>query len=127
MDIEEKVVGVEEKIVGVEEKIVDAIKQHASHLAGNTEEAFKDVLEKLDHSELAQMCEKHGLDIENIESHAKALFQHDGFKNAIGKLLGKKDDDAEADADEEADVAVSPAVDADINEGVSVAEDVINS
>ena len=85
--------GIEEKVLGVEGKIVDAIKQHASHLAGDTEEAIKDVLDKWDASELAQMCEKHGIDLENIESHAKALFAHDGFKNAISNLLGKKDED----------------------------------
>ena len=79
--------------MGIEEKIVDAIKQHASHLEGNTEEAFKDILGKWDKSELGELCEKHGIDVENIESHAKALFEHDGFMNAIGNLLGKKDDE----------------------------------
>jgi hypothetical protein len=85
--------------MGIEEKIVDAIKEHASHIAGNTEEAFKDVLDKWDKSELGEMCEKHGIDIENIETHAKALFEHDGFKNAIGNLLGKKDEENEAPAE----------------------------
>ena len=85
--------GIEEQIMGVEEKIVDSIKQHASHLAGNTEEAFKDVLDKWDKSELAQMCEKHGINIENIESHAKALFEHNGFKDVIVKLIDKKDEE----------------------------------
>ena len=85
--------GIEEKIMGVEEKIVDTIKQHASHLAGNTEEAFKDVLDKWDKSELAQLCEKHGIDLENIENHAEALFEHNGFKDAIVNLIGKKDEE----------------------------------